>query len=329
MLADCIIHSLPSPALPLGAGVFTPLAIMVLCVVAGIGTILMLPGKREASWPRIGGLILLVALLIIAALIVRQAQGFGVADVYFWLFSAIAVEAAVRVISHSKPVYSALYFVLVVIASAGLFVLLWAEFMAAALILIYAGAILVTYVFVIMLASQARTGSMTDAQEGAEYDRVSREPLLASAAGFLLMGVVLFVIFEKGQGLAKLEPQPVKLSTAAPTAAPAGTAVVTEIAPGTIMAAPSGVRELGDYLFSQQLVTLELAGLLLTIAMVGAIVIARRQTTAQEAVAGTLSVTDEEPADHVDAAATPVNDNPHSIPVTGTRNHTVKAYPEQ
>ena len=62
---------------------------------------------------------------------------------------------AIRVVTHPKPVYSALYFVLTVFASAGLFVLLWAEFMAAALVLIYAGAILVTYVFVIMLAAEA------------------------------------------------------------------------------------------------------------------------------------------------------------------------------
>ncbi len=60
-----------------------------------------------------------------------------------------------RVVTHPAPVYSALYFILTVFASAGLFVLLSAGFMAAALVLIYAGAILITYVFVIMLASQA------------------------------------------------------------------------------------------------------------------------------------------------------------------------------
>lgn len=326
MLVEPFSHfSLILARVPLGAGVFTPLAILVLCAVAGMGTILMLPGRREASWHKIGGIILLTALLIMAALAVRQAHGFGIADVYFWLFSAIAVASAVRVISHTKPVYSALYFVLTVVASAGLFVLLWAEFMAAALILIYAGAILVTYVFVIMLAAQARSGSMSEAQEGAEYDRVSREPLLASAAGFLLMGVVLFVIFEKGHGLTRGEAQPRKLSAAAAGDVPVMTAAPVR----EVIAPPSGVRELGDYLFREQLVTLELAGLLLTVAMVGAIVIARRQTIAQGAVAGQISADYPPPADRVDAMATPINDNPHSIPVSGTRNHQVKAYPEQ
>src|SRR5687767_4621627 len=261
--------SMSAAQLPPVAGVLTPLAILVLGAAAGVGTILMLPGRREASWHKIGGVILLVALLIMAALAVRQAQGFGVADVYFWLFSAIAVGSAVRVISHTKPVYSALYFVLTVVASVGLFVLLWAEFMAAALILIYAGAILVTYVFVIMLASQARSGTMTEAQDGAEYDRTSREPLLASAAGFLLMGVLLFVIFERGQGLgARPDTQPQKLSAVAAAdrapgdRAPGDVAVVTAAPVGVVHAPPSGVRELGTYLFSEQLVTLELAALL-------------------------------------------------------------------
>ena len=86
--------------------------------------------------------------------------------VYFWIFSAIALVGAVRVVTHPRPVYSALYFVLTVFATAGLFVLLWAEFMAAALVLIYAGAILVTYVFVIMLAAavDAAAGRWTTAR---------------------------------------------------------------------------------------------------------------------------------------------------------------------
>ena len=88
-------------------------------------------------------------------------------------------------------------------ATAGLFVLLEAEFIAAALVLIYAGAILVTYVFVIMLASQAGSDDKpTPAQKMVEYDHVSREPLAAAAVGFALMGVLLFLIFDKAAGLA-------------------------------------------------------------------------------------------------------------------------------
>ena len=112
---------------------------------------------------------------------------------YFWIFSAIAIVGALRVVTHSRPVYSALSFVLTVFASAGLFVLLWAEFMAAALVLIYAGAILVTYVFVIMLAARAGAGG-----ELADCDHaVSREPLRRPHLGFGLMALLLYVIFDR------------------------------------------------------------------------------------------------------------------------------------
>src|SRR5258706_3942207 len=192
---------------PLAATVLSPVTILVLCLVAGVGTVLLLPGKRESSIRWVGGLVLLTALLICIAVIVREGAAMRGEGVYFWLFSGIAVISAIRVISHAKPVYSALYFVLTVLAVAGLFVLLWAEFMAAALILIYAGAILVTYVFVIMLASQAHSGASGKMAEGAEYDRVSREPALASAVGFTLMGGLLFFIFYKAEGMAAATPR--------------------------------------------------------------------------------------------------------------------------
>src|SRR5205814_3883496 len=135
---------------------------------------------------------LLAVGLIFAALLVRSAAGrnAGGMGAYFWVFSAVAIVAALRVVTHARPVYSALYFVLTVMASAGLFVLMWAEFMAAALVVIYAGAILVTYVFVIMLAQQAKTEDRPMSAL-AEYDQVSREPLTAAAVGFALMGVLL------------------------------------------------------------------------------------------------------------------------------------------
>lgn len=269
-----------------------PLAIIVLCIVAGIGTVLLLPGRREATLRWIGGAVVLVAFLVLAAILIRQTARYSAGDIYFWIFSGIALLGAIRVISHPKPVYSALYFVLTVAASAGLFVLLWAEFMAVALILIYAGAILVTYVFVIMLAQQVRTGATAEAEEtgAADYDQYSREPVLATATGFVLMGVLLFVIFDKA-------------SQVSPTAADAGFA--------------STMAGLAQYLFYNQLISLELAGLLLTLAMVGAIVIARRRVVLDQPSAG-------EPLD----AFAPGEDDPHKIPVYGTATPEHKAYPE-
>jgi NADH-quinone oxidoreductase subunit J len=233
----------------------------------------------------------------------------GGVGIYFWIFAFIAIAGAVRVITHTKPVYSALYFVLTVMATAGLFVLMWAEFMAAALILIYGGAILVTYVFVIMLAAEAAgtTASVEVDEEptGLEHDLISREPILASAVGFALVGILLFVIFDRAPGEARRQAA---LAALTPT-------------PESVVALPGATQQLGAYLFDKHLVNLELAGLILTVAMVGAILIARRQVWRADEVTPGRGET-------IVAPATPIDDNPHSIPVDGTQNPRQKAYPE-
>ena len=285
--------------------ILSPVVVLVLCTAAGVGTVMMLPSRRETAWAKVGGIIVLAIALIFGALLVRYTATLnqGGMNFYFWVFAAIAVASALRVVTHPRPVYSALYFVLTVMASAGLFVLLWAEFMAAALVVIYAGAILVTYVFVIMLAQQASpepgvVNGLTD------YDGVSREPIVAASIGFLLMGVLLFVIFDKADGIAK----PVH-------------------AINTRVEAPydGSTQQLGEYLFNDQLVNLELASLILTVSMVGAIIITRRRIVSSDL--GEEVVETPEP-EVLHGPATPVNDNPHSIPVYGTQNPRAKAYPE-
>jgi NADH-quinone oxidoreductase subunit J len=287
-----------------------PVVILALCVVAGVGTVMLLPSRRETPLRKLGGVVVLAAALILGALLVRRSG--ERMHVYFWIFSFIALGGAVRVVTHPRPVYSALYFVLTVFATAGLFVLLWAEFMAAALVLIYAGAILVTYVFVIMLAAQATTPTAGTEGRGefaehpaallAEYDAVSREPVVAGAVGFTLMGVLLFVILDRGS---------------APARAP-------DLSPATVglVQSQQSTQALGRYLFENHLVNLELAGLILTVAMVGAIVIARRRvvTGVPEVATGA--------GEMLSTPATPIDDNPHSIPVYGTYNPRQKEYPE-
>lgn len=298
--------------------VLSPLLILILSAVAGVGTLLLLPGRREATLRKIGGVIVLVGFLILAALLIHHVAslGQGHMSVYFWVFSAIAIAGGFRVITHPRPVYSALYFVLSVMATAGLFILLWAEFMAAALIVIYAGAILVTYVFVIMLATQsvasgASADTRSESPDGgevgalAEYDIVSREPIVACAIGFVLMAVLLFVIFDRAPAGGPV---------------PAPTASAALLAPNPQGYAPGSVQALGTYLFKSQLVNLELAGLILTIAMVGAILIARRRVVVPTPAGAAVEV--------LVGPATPIDDNPHSIPVYGTDNPRAKAYPQ-
>lgn len=300
-----ILSSLPlSSHPPVGDLLVDPNVILALCVAAGIGTFLLLPSRKQA--PKLGGVLLVIAVVVFALVVVHAIAGpaRGATAVYFWIFSAIALFGAIRVVTHPRPVYSALYFVLTVFASAGLFILLYAEFLAAALVLIYAGAILVTYVFVIMLAASAQNpGAPTSMAGLAECDTVSRDPFTAACVGFTLMGVLLFLIFDQANGLPQFAP-PIAAGAISPAETVQGS-----------------TQSVGRYLFQDQLVNFELAGLILTVSMVGAIVIARRR----------VDVSDEyfEPgAETITATATPVDDDPNSIPVYGTTNPEQKAFPQ-
>ena len=317
-----------------------PTLLVLIAVVAAAGTFLLLPGRRPASSRSVGGVLLLFAALLLGLSLLRFVMGTKgeAAGVYFWIFAVIALVGALRVITHARPVYAALYFVLTVFATAGLFILLWAEFMAAALVLIYAGAILVTYVFVIMLAASSTPGGVAKL---AEHDAVSREPLVASAVGFALMGVILFVIFDRGAQL----PRGDRAYTYAATRDGDGRGVIVEdeveaadpaeaarrVPDGlTLVGDPQPaytVQALGRYLFRAQGINLELAGLLLTVGMVGAILIARRRVVMLDGDAGP-DVGGGAPTETFTAPATPISDDPFCIPVYGTDNPRQKAYPE-
>lgn len=174
--------------------------------------------------------------------------------VYFYLFAATAILAAARVITHPKPVYSAIYFVAVVIAVAALLLLQEAEFLAVALVIIYAGAILVTYLFVIMLAQQP--GSPI-------YDRRTREPFLAVVVGFVLMAMIAG---RAGELPARAEEKAILADGGRNLASTAS------LLTGNTMA-------IGAVVTTKYVVALELAGILLLISMVGAIALSRKQIT--------------------------------------------------
>ncbi len=313
--APMVFPGMPAVVSADAASVFSPVLILVLCIFAGVATVLMMPGHREMTVRRIAGVVLAALGLVFAAMVPSFADAEKSDRIYFWIFSAIALSSAIRVVTHARPVYSALYFVLTIFASAGLFVLLETEFMAAALVIVYAGAILVTYVFVIMLATQA-SGTGTHVKAIADYDANSREPAAAAAVGFALMGVLLFVIFDKGHELVAASG-PVPVMADAAKQAPNDYAVIVPLAgtPGVGM----NTQQLGMYLFRNQSLQLDLAGLILLVSMVGAIIIAKRQVLlTPSTVAASVEV--------VDGPATPVDDNPHSIPVFGSEGRRQNAY---
>ena len=101
--------------------------------------------------------------------------------ILFWVFAAAAIACAMLMITSRNPVYAALWFALVTLSVCGLFLLQSAPFLAAATVIVYAGAIIVTFVFVIMLAQQS--GATV-------YDQRSRQPLVATVAAFVVLGAL-------------------------------------------------------------------------------------------------------------------------------------------
>ena len=110
--------------------------------------------------------------------------------ILFTVFATSAIVCAILMITNHNPVYSALWFALVTLSVCGLFLLQSAPFLAAATVIVYAGAIVVTFVFVIMLAQQS--GATV-------YDQRSRQPFLATVAAFLLLGALLSTL-TRGDG---------------------------------------------------------------------------------------------------------------------------------
>ena len=171
----------------------SPVILYALAALGGIGVLMTLPRQRfSLALP--GYLVGAVAggLALLALFFAGSEYEGGAASTtpnpYFYIFAALGLASSLRVITHPKPVYSALYFILTILATSGLFLILSAEFMAFALIIIYAGAILITYLFVIMLATQSPSEELVEAQP--EYDRVAREPVLATVAGFVLLAAL-------------------------------------------------------------------------------------------------------------------------------------------
>jgi len=103
-------------------------------VVGAIGIAMALP-RKGVSPQLLGALIAALGLGGIFLALGLRAPG-DLPNINFYVFSLIALGSALRVISHPRPVYSALYFILTILASSGLYVLLSAEFMAFALIIV-------------------------------------------------------------------------------------------------------------------------------------------------------------------------------------------------
>ncbi|MEL7349028.1 MAG: NADH-quinone oxidoreductase subunit J [Planctomycetota bacterium] len=269
-----------------------PLAIYLAVLAGAFGLWCLMPKPRHHR-PLLGGL-LAAGALGIAWLVMYETLDFAdlglsvTAFVYYYVFSAIAIGSAIMVIIATKPVHSALWFVMVVLASAGLFLVLSAEFMAFAMVIIYAGAILVTYMFVIMLAASA--GGPNDPGEDEIFDLQAREPGAAVFAGLLMLAVLLTLSFDASNRPNPLAASPpdreviaeilpnrtadvvrgrieAEIARLDPTASP----VIAQADPDRL----SNVEGVGLDLFQSHPLGIELAGIVLLVALIGAVVIAK------------------------------------------------------
>jgi len=158
----------------------------------------------------------------------------------FYIFGALAILAALSVVFQRTPVYSALSLIVVLCSLAVVYLLLGAEFLAVIQVIVYAGAIMVLFVLVIMLLNAHR-------EEPTDRSRVARilgAPLLA-----VFLGEVLYAVWQHF---------PPEQTPAAP-------------------AVNAGPRAIGELLFRNYVLPFEVTSILILVAVLGAVVLAKKQ----------------------------------------------------
>ena len=163
----------------------------------------------------------------------------------FYMFSLVIIASSIMVIFSTNPVHSVLFLILAFLNSAGLFVLLGAEFLAMILVIVYVGAVAVLFMFVVMMLninfSAMRAGVLQYLPTG-------------GMIGLVLLAELVFVI-------------------SAWQADSTGIEVVSEVE----LTAVTNTRALGDLLYTKYFYLFQVAGIILLVAMVGAIVLTLRE----------------------------------------------------
>ena len=258
-------------------------------VVATVASLwLLLPNGRDTNSARWLGTLLGLGALAAFILAGRRLGGLG-EEAVFLIVSLVAVVSAAATIVSRSPVYAAIWFALTLAGVAGVLLVLGAQFLGVATIVVYAGAILVMFLFVLMLAQPAGL---------APYDRVSNEPFLSALAGAVLLGVLSLSIGRLSAAPAACCGVPSR-ATATPAAgtqplsAVGGEATAAPVADPLATAADplaeNHVARLGGELFGRHLVAVEAAGVLLLVALIGAIAVVSRGGAAQAATASPSS----------------------------------------
>jgi len=161
-------------------------------------------------------------------------------QILFFLFAALAVGAAINVLLQKHVLYSSLSLIVMLTSVSGLFILLQAEFLAVINVIVYAGAIMVLFVFVIMLLNLPR-----DAEDEKEKDRLRWLKFIGIPLGIFLLFLIGATVLN--------------VSTSANVTQMTGTA-----------------EAIGQSMFTDYLLPFELTSLLILIALMGAVVFAKK-----------------------------------------------------
>jgi NADH-quinone oxidoreductase subunit J len=186
--------------------------------------------------------------------------------VLFWVFAVLALGTGIAVITMRNIVHGALMLVVNFLSIAGLYLTLESSFLSIIQVLVYAGAIMVLFLFVIMLLGVANDDLLVSEP---------RTRVLAVLGGALLAGSLLFAF---------VGPYTTAASVCGPDApaAAVGQADCVGLAEAYGEDDPSGVAFLGRSMFTRYTYAFELSALLLTVATIGAVILARRRDLAPE-----------------------------------------------
>ena len=188
---------------------------------------------------------------------------------FFYLFASITCLAGLMVISSRNPVHSVLFLILAFFNAAGLFVLLGAEFLAMLLVVVYVGAVAVLFLFVVMMLDI----NFVELREGFQ-----RYMPLGLGVGGVLLAEILFVFFNSAD-------------------MPDTVVMVNEV---------SNTRALGRILYTDYVYLFQLAGLILLVAMIGAIALTlrKRENVRRQSIASQIERTR---ADSIEVVSVPSN----------------------
>jgi len=219
--------------------------LLLAALVAGVGLWLLLPRARDRG-RALGALVGAAGLGTLAAGLPGLPD--WIAQSVFWVLAGVTIVSAAAAMTLHSPVYCAIWFGLSLLGTSGLFFLQGAQFLAVATVVVYAGAILVTFLFILMLAQPSGRAS---------YDRVSWEGLLSTACATFLVGVLSMTV----------------TSVLTSPEAHRDSARFTAQQREQVVLADEHMKQIGAQLFGRYLVAVELVGVLLLAALVGAAVI--------------------------------------------------------